>query len=96
MGYNNAQGLAGGFSMPADERDALAKEALRRAEEKKQKRKVERLAARPDIDPSSLKSTEEQNDDESDVKVKKTTTSWTSPHLQTLSTRRTGDRSNLA
>ena len=39
MGYNNAQGLAGGFSMPADERDALAKEALRRAEEKKQKRK---------------------------------------------------------
>ena len=73
MGYNNAQGLAGGFSMPADERDALAKEALRRAEEKKQKRKVERLAARPDIDPSSLNSTEEQNDDESDAKVKKTT-----------------------
>ena len=73
MGYNNAQGLAGGFSMPADERDALAKEALRRAEEKKQKRKVERLAARPDIDPSSLNSTEEQNDDESIPKVKKTT-----------------------
>ena len=72
MGYNNAQGLAGGFSMPADERDALAKEALRRAEEKKQKRKVERLAARPDVDPSSLNSTEEQNDDESDPKVKKT------------------------
>ena len=32
MGYNNAQGLAGGFSMPADS-ETLAKEALRRAEE---------------------------------------------------------------
>ena len=37
MGYNNAQGLAGGFSMPADERDALAKEAGR-AEERRNRR----------------------------------------------------------
>ena len=50
--------------MSANERDALAKEATRRAEEKKHRRKLERLAARPDVDQSSLNLTEEQNNDD--------------------------------
>jgi len=74
MGYNTGQGPTGVFSMHADERDALAKEALRRAEEKNHKRKIERLAARPDVDPSSLHSTEEQkHDDGIDAKAAKMT-----------------------
>ena len=64
LGYNNSQGQAGGFLMSANERDALAKEATRRAEEKKHRRKLERLAARPDVDQSSLNLTEEQNNDD--------------------------------